>query len=72
MTMNKLPKTFVRTLASYDLSIVRGGSHWKVYTKDNRMVCSIAHTGHTSTLREAMRELRRQSLVSDDACKLKF
>lgn len=70
--MSKLPKTFVRTLASHNLTVVRGGSHWKVYTKDNRMVCSIAHTGHSSTLREAMRELRRLKLVDDNACRLKF
>jgi hypothetical protein len=69
---NQLPKLFVRTLKTHSLRIERGTNHWKVYTQDNRMVCSFAHTGHSNTLREAMRELRKQSLVDDNACRLKF
>lgn len=63
--MNKSMKRFVALVEANGMTVEQGSKHYKVLHM-GKMVGTVAHTGETNALRQAVRDLARQKLLKDE------
>ena len=63
--MNKALKKFVAMVEAEGMTVETGGKHFKVLHNGQR-VGTVATTGETNALRQAVRDLARQGLFRDE------
>jgi Spy/CpxP family protein refolding chaperone len=68
---SKALQAFAKVVAQYGVTTEDGGKHITL-RKDGRRVGTLAVTGETNALRQAMRDLRRQGIVGDAECRIRF
>jgi hypothetical protein len=69
--VTKAHKDFERIVRQRGVTLEQGGKHYKI-VHNGRQVGVLAKTGETNALRQAMRDLRRQGIVGDAECKVRF
>ena len=68
---NKSLRLFEEAVQARGAKIERGGKHYKIML-NGRQVGILAGTGEANAYRQAMRDLRRQGIVGDTECRIKF
>ena len=69
--MSKALRRFEDTVKGRGVEVRQAGKHLKL-VHNGRQVGVLAKTGETNAYRQAMRDLRRQGIVGDAECRVKF
>lgn len=64
-------RTFEAAVRAHGVIVERGSKHYKI-VHNGRQIGILASTGEMNAYRQAMRDLRRQGIVGDAECKVKF
>jgi len=66
MASNKALKRFVELVEADGMTVEHGGKHYKVLDRKGNRVGTLSTSGETNALRQAVRDLARQGLFSDE------